>query len=107
MKNPENLPDGMTEGTFEIEVTVEYPDGTSAVSYTHLDVYKRQERYTFYYENKIMNLVSQGDIQLLKGLKALLANYSFSSTLSSPILLFCLIQMCIRDSPAGFPDSSL
>ena len=29
VKNPENLPDGMTEGTFEIEVTVEYPDGTS------------------------------------------------------------------------------
>ena len=29
MKNPESLPDGMTEGTFEIEVTVEYPDGTS------------------------------------------------------------------------------
>jgi len=26
----------------------------------------RVERYTFYYENKIMNLVSQGDIQLLK-----------------------------------------
>lgn len=29
VKNPESLPDGMTEGTFEIEVTVEYPDGTS------------------------------------------------------------------------------
>ena len=29
VKNPENLPDGMTEGTFEIEVTVEYPDGTN------------------------------------------------------------------------------
>lgn len=26
----------------------------------------RVEQYTFYYENKIMNLVSQGDIQLLK-----------------------------------------
>lgn len=26
----------------------------------------RVERYTFYYENKIMNLVSQGDVELLK-----------------------------------------
>lgn len=26
----------------------------------------RVEQYTFYYENKIMNLVSQGDLELLK-----------------------------------------
>ena len=29
VKNPDQLPDGMTEGTFDVDVTVTYPDGTN------------------------------------------------------------------------------
>ena len=48
LDNATQIPDGNTAGDYPVDVTVTYPDGSedkvqvTAVSYTHLDVYKRQ-----------------------------------------------------------------